>query len=182
MTPDSHPTQHLARWLCHHPSRGVHAPLVRRYEDHGNLWVARQDISCSLVYAAQHAPSKYTRSVCTAHGQPDGPCQHPIFMDSNAGSNLAGSGLILRPGDTPIACGKAADSGGHCGGWRTCEALSPNEVVTFEMVEGWGVNGDGCGGDWRPEDFGKYLERQATWQVREHHVRAAQIIAMFRRP
>ena len=29
----------------------------------------------------------------------------------------------------------------------------------------YGVNGDGCGGEWRPEDFGKYLERQAAWQV-----------------
>eukprot|EP00966_Prymnesium_polylepis_P325792 7381741-Prymnesium_polylepis.1 len=126
-------------------------------------------MSTSLIYAAQHAPSEFTHDECYIHPKGMMPCEHPLFRDENAGLRYSGSGVILKPGVTRIACGKAGDSGGECGGMKRgraiCPGVPPGEVVTFELVAPWDVNGDGCGGDWRPEDFPGYLERQAKWQV-----------------
>ena len=143
------------------------------YENHESLWLPRaDDISASLVYAAQHANSPYLKPLC-GH-QKLVPCKLPIFLDSNAGDNYAGAGLIFRPGSTPIKCGKGGDSGGHCSGW--CPPLSPAEVVTFNTVQHWDIPGDGCGQSWKPSDFGAYLKRQSTWQVRFNRLEHNEII------
>ena len=38
------------------------------------------------------------------------------------------------------------------------------------------VNGDGCGGSWRPDDFGAYLRRQEWWQVLNRRLEHNEII------
>ena len=69
----------------------------------------------------------------------------PIFTDSNAGGAYSGTGMILRPGASPLECGKAGDAGGHCNGRNWCPPLSSQEEVTYESAGKWGYNGDGCG-------------------------------------
>jgi len=144
------------------------------------MWIASKDMSTSLIYAAQHAPSEFTHDECYIHPKGMMPCEHPLFRDENAGLRYSGSGVILKPGVTRIACGKAGDSGGECGGMKwgraICPGVPPGEVVTFELVAPWDVNGDGCGGDWRPEDFPGYLERQAKWQVLNNRLEHNEII------
>ena len=122
------------------------------WEDHQSPWRAvGQDQSCSLIHAGQHTPGRGP------------PRLLPLYTP-------AGAGVIFRPGATPILCAKGADSGGHCDVAPTsqnwCPHVDPSEVVTEESVRNYGFPGDGCRGQWRPADFGKYLERQATWQRR----------------
>ena len=91
--------------------------MACRYEIHAEPWSAREDISCSLIYAAQHsAPTGWA-------------AQLPLFSGGQAGG-----GIILRPGATPIACGKAGDAGGHCGHAGWCPPIDKDEKITAETV------------------------------------------------
>ena len=81
----------------------------------------------------------------------------PLFNGGGSG------GIILRPGSTPIACGKGGDSGGSCGGMQ-CPPLKENEVLDWASAIFWPNPFDGCGGEWGLRDFGRYLKRQAWWQ------------------
>lgn len=80
-----------------------------------------------------------------------------------------GGGIIYRPTITHIKCGKGGDSGGHCDRW--CPTIHSVGDVTK-----YGYPGDGCGGSWRPADFGIYLERQAAWQVHNRRLQYNEII------
>jgi hypothetical protein len=85
----------------------------------------------------------------------------PIFHES--------PGLIFRPRIIHVRCGKGGDSGGHCGGW----CPSTNEIGNVDWYQ---YPGDGCGGSWRPQDFGIYLQRQAAWQIRNSRLQYNEII------
>lgn len=148
---------------------GLMVHVFDGYENHEALWEAREpDISSSLVFAAQHAPSEWMSDTCWGTKEDERACHHPMFTDTNAGDAFAGAGLILRPGATPLKCGKAGDSGGHCSSF--CPSLPPNEDVTFDTVNMWDHPGDGCGQSWKPEDIGPYLKRLAKWQVRKNRL------------
>ena len=82
-----------------------------------------------------------------------------------------GTGFILRPGVTQIRCGKGSDSGGHCGQRHWCPSESSvGDVSQFQYP------GDGCGGSWRTEDFGIYLQRQTEWQLLNRRLEYNEII------
>ena len=126
------------------------------WEDHAEMWHTRQDISTSLLHAGQHNPDAGRQTM-------------PIYH--------AGSGFIFRPGATPIKCGKAGDSGGHCGGW--CPHIDVAAQTRERLGTAWqhkSVNGDGCGGSWHPEDFPAYLRRQEWWQVLNRRLEHNEII------
>jgi len=131
---------------------GLLVHIFDGWENHEQMWRTSGDISTSLLHAGQHNPTAGRQTM-------------PIFH--------AGAGFIFKPGSTPIACGKGGDSGGHCGGW--CPHISPNEILD----ESWRhvrVNGDGCGGSWRPQDFPAYLRRQEWWQVLNSRLEHNEII------
>ena len=111
------------------------------WESPEETWHTKSDLSCSLLHQGQHNPEA-------------GPQSLPIYS--------AGAGFILRPGATPLLCGKAGDSAGQCGRW--CPHVDPDEALD-ESWRNVAQNGDGCGGSWRPEDFPAYLRRQERWQV-----------------
>ena len=70
-------------------------------------------------------------------------------------------GIIFRPGvSTKILCGAATDrSGERCTSW--CPSISIDEDENAFDPKNAGGGFDGCGGAWRPEDFGVYLRRMA---------------------
>ena len=106
-----------ASLITHHASI-AQTHCIYRYEVHGQSWSAREDMSCSLIYAAQHsAPTDWVP-------------QLPLF----SGGGGERGGIILRPGATPIACGKAADAGGHCFRHHWCPHIDPEEVVNSRTV------------------------------------------------
>lgn len=155
----------------------VRAPRCTRadgWENHEAPWLTTTDISCSLVFGAQHKKGS------------NAPI--PLF-------NREASGLLLRPGATPLRCAKGGDSGGHCPDARStwCPGLPPSTFPAWADPQPGGADvtnmddagalaawrgrlekavasldypGDGCGGAWRAADVGAYLERQTAWQLR----------------
>ena len=68
------------------------------------------------------------------------PCHHPLFLqDARPSDELFGAGFVLRPKFTPIECGKAGDSGGHCR-FSWCTSPAPTEVVTPESASAYHKN------------------------------------------
>jgi len=126
------------------------------WEQHDRPWRAPGDISCSIIHAGQHKARVPNM-------------RHPIYGSGEQG------GLILRPGHTPIGCGKGGDSGGHCGERAMCPSLDPNE--DFD-ADAWNVDypGDGCWGSWQLSDFSGYLMRQAAFQRRNSRLGHNEII------
>ena len=122
------------------------------WESPEETWHTKSDLSCSLLHQGQHNPEA-------------GPQSLPIYS--------AGAGFILRPGATPLLCGKAGDSAGQCGRW--CPHVDPDEALD-ESWRNVAQNGDGCGGSWRPEDFPAYLRRQERWQVLNSRLEHNEII------
>ena len=122
------------------------------WENHEEHWRTSGDISTSLLHAGQHNPAASRQTL-------------PIYVSY--------AGFIFRPGATPIKCGKAGDSGGHCGWW--CPHIDADEVLPADW---WrvNVNGDGCGGSWQPQDFPAYLRRQERWQVDNSRLEHNEII------
>ena len=111
----------------------------------------RKDLSASLLYAAI---------------QCDGDCGVPIPIYDGGARRVGGlAGVILRPGaSTRVLCGKATDmSGASCGRW--CNSLDQYHDDDRSFVKKWKGNRDGCGGHWRPQDFGAYLHRAADWHA-----------------
>ncbi|KAL1504518.1 hypothetical protein AB1Y20_010920 [Prymnesium parvum] len=104
------------------------------WEDHARPWRAAGDQSAFLVYQA--------------NGFAGGTI--PVFHQT-------GGGVIFRPGVTRLKCAKGGDSGGHCTRWCTA-AGGVGDVASYQYP------GDGCGGSWRPEDIGFFLQRQCAWQ------------------
>ena len=92
------------------------------WESPEETWHTKIDLSCSLLHQGQHNPEA-------------GPQSLPIYS--------AGAGFILRPGATPVLCGKAGDSAGQCGRW--CPHVDPDEALD-ESWRNVAQNGDGCGG------------------------------------
>ena len=127
---------------------GILIHMFDGWEDHHSLYRAAGDQSSSLVYQQQGGGS-WGGTI-------------PLFHPS-------GGGLIFRPQVTILRCGKGGDSGGHCGG-RWCEGSTVGDVTRY------GYPGDGCGGSWRPADFGIFLQRQAAWQVHNHRLQYNEII------
>lgn len=77
-------------------------------------------------------------------------------------------GYIFRPG-TKLVCGNAGDSGGGC--HQFCPtATELGDVHSFSNP------GDGCGGSWRPPDFGMYLQRVTAWTKANHRSSYNEII------
>ncbi len=86
----------------------------------------------------------------------------PAFDKSFAGLQ----GLIFRPGvTTRIICGTAGDrSGGRCDdASHWCDSI-PVTGDQFDPHVNSTQGADGCGGTWRPEDFGVYLRRSCMWE------------------
>lgn len=108
------------------------------YEDHGQPWQPNHaEISSSLIFNDQEISGKSI----------------PVFSCSHGG-------IILRPGfTTRVICGNGGDSGGSCHDF--CPRVSAIGDVTS-----YNYPGDGCGGSWRPADFGMYLQRTTMWQKR----------------
>ena len=162
-----------------------HVTELSEHEDSEHIWRPGcyrggcKNISLSLIHAAQHDPAA---TLCRQRGYPEVgftsiPCQHPIFLAPTGltrrhdQTGLGGAGIIFRPGKTPILCGKAEDSGGHCN-FEWCPKPSPLEGSIPA-----GYNGDGnlnvrghsiC--MWKPADFGTFLERQSAWQRKTHQL------------
>ncbi|KAL3893572.1 MAG: hypothetical protein SGPRY_014140, partial [Prymnesium sp.] len=104
--------------------------------------VMRPLLSTSLIFAHQRAPSR----------------PHvPIPIYSNG---YTAEGVILRPGgSTRILCGTASDTG-----TGACKSFCPSVKLSVDDYEPRRDGRDGCGGSWRPEDFGTFLYRSAMWQ------------------
>lgn len=143
-----------ALWRANGPlaNAAILAHVFDGWEDHHSMYRATGDQSGSLVYRQQGGGS-WGGAI-------------PFFHSS-------GGGIILRPHATHLLCGKGGDSGGHCGGeWsRWCPS-----VTTVGDVTRYSYPGDGCGGSWRPADFGIFLERQAAWQVHSRRLDYNEII------
>lgn len=160
------------------------------WENHDSLWLARCeddknfgcDLSTSLIHRGQHKSDewgdKYTVDECSGD-KGRSTCRFPMFLDSNAPGPYAGTGVILRPGATPLLCGKGMDSGGHCGN-RWCPEIAPSETVTPDWLEKqhWDIPGTGCRDAWKPQgnSFGAYLQRQAAYQIRWNRMEHNEII------
>lgn len=118
-------------------------------EDEGAASGFHIEMSSLLIYAGQQP------SCC-----PELPI--PVYI-KRKDTDLAG--VVFRPGaTTKILCGSASDrSGKRCNegiGW--CPSV-PLEGDSFDPHADR-MGGDGCGGTWRPEDFGVYLKRSCQWQ------------------
>eukprot|EP00966_Prymnesium_polylepis_P000624 14230-Prymnesium_polylepis.1 len=115
------------------------------WEDHGRdaLWapacdsLSCKDLSTSFVHADQHTNGAnecvwYDTQGALQHDT----CALPLyrFEATESYSKFKGAGFVLRPGATPIQCGKSGDSGGNCAprgqpiNW--CASPSVRELVT----------------------------------------------------
>ena len=112
------------------------------WENRGNSWSAKGDISCSLLYGDLR-PRKGRFSV-------------PVYSAWASGVQ----GIIFRPGPTTrILCGNAGDSGnGRCK-TQWCPSISLAEDTYDPSASGGKGGAAGCYGSWLPQDFGVFLRR-----------------------
>jgi len=114
---------------------------------HQKLWRLIGDQSASLIHKGQGFPGALI----------------PLFN--------GGAGLLFRPHETTLKCGKGGDSGGHCAE-TFCE--SPTELGEPPWGSGWG---SGCDGSWRVQDFGVWLHRMALSQVASRRLIYNEVVA-----
>ena len=104
--------------------------------------VQRPELSASIIYADQRAP------------------EHPQIAIPVYENGYTPDGVILRPGEsTRIVCGSASDTGGGA-----CKGFCPSVTLETDQYDPWRDGRDGCGGSWRPQDFGVFLHRSVQWQ------------------
>ena len=99
-------------------------------------------------------------SLIFADQRPDCCPELPIPVYSTRGFSGT-QGIIFRPGHfTKILCGSASDrSGQQCKSWCPSITIDGDESRFDPRNTGHGF--DGCGGAWRPKDFGVYLQRMS---------------------
>ena len=137
---------------------GILIHTIDGWEDGNAPWAPTtngpgvRDMSASIVFGANRLP-----------GEPI-----PLFgasLEEEKKKKTTRGGLVFRPGLTHIRCGKAFDSGGHCGKW--CEITDVN-VPWSEGMDKL------C--SWRPQDVGLQLQRLSNMQTRYAHLNYNEVI------
>ena len=86
----------------------------------------------------------------------------PVFDGPTNGAD-GSNGVVLSAGAAnKIVCGTASDSGGGA-----CRSFCPHVTLlndTYDYARPERGGRDGCGGSWRPRDFGVFLRRSGAWQ------------------